>query len=125
MGNICPSSEETAQPVVVYGNYFDTESRIILAILSYCKIPHKFQDQGAAQDPSKQAYISHGGKQISGSQVRDYLRSEFKDNYQMKALYATGNDLISEERFYKLLQWQAFKNYCKQLRVLYTDKEKK
>ena len=43
----------------------------------------------------------------------------------MKALYATGTNLISEERFYKLLKWQAFNNYCKQLRGLALEKDKK
>ena len=43
----------------------------------------------------------------------------------MKSLYATGGNLIAEEKFYKLLKWSPFKNYCKQLRVLFTDKDKK
>jgi len=43
----------------------------------------------------------------------------------MKSLYATGGHLISEEKFFKLLKWAPFKNYCKELQKLYTDKDKK
>ena len=63
MGNICSDSQDTSSPVVVYGDYFDADTRIILAILTHCHIPHKLQDQSNVSDAKNNIpWISHNNK---------------------------------------------------------------
>jgi len=43
MGNLCSDSADNG-PVVVYGDYLDVDTRILLSILTHCNIQHKLQD---------------------------------------------------------------------------------
>ena len=118
----CGTSANDYKIIKIYGDEFYSDTRAIISILNYCRIPFKHEKQlimkkkdGHFNDQIQSLILSHENNRISSlSDCIKYLKLKFgKTNEAFVDLFVTGeedtgygaSERISQNNFDKLFDW--------------------